>query len=151
MAPYRLLLLVVAGASVIAGCNTCSGSNEVPRGNLPREGFLAGARKPPKPAATSALAPGELVGGSCDSRSEDSECSEITVKTEDDKAKSKESLQKFCMSPVAPAACTASERVGTCRAGTDTIHHYYSGGPKHYTADDAKKECARIRGQWVTP
>lgn len=104
------------------------------------------------PVAVPGIAAGELVGGSCDTISKDSECGEFVVMAEAEKAQSMEALKKLCKGTVGEKACTADKMVGSCRVGKDMINHYYSDGPKAYkTADDAKKACEKGHGKWVAP
>jgi hypothetical protein len=103
-------------------------------------------------AAVQGIAAGEMVGGSCDTISADSECMEFVVTAEAEKAKSMEALKKLCKGTVSEKACAADKMVGTCREGKDMIKHYYGDGPKAYkAADDAKKACEKGHGKWATP
>lgn len=106
----------------------------------------------PAAAKVVGIAADEMVASSCNSVPKDSECGEVVVKTEAEKAKVKDAMKQICKSgTVADTACAADKMVGTCRVGKDMINHYYADGPKSYTAETAKKACEKNMGRWVNP
>lgn len=103
------------------------------------------------PAKVVGIAADEMVAASCDSIEKDSECGEVVVKAEADKAKSRDALKTFCKGKLSETACSADKIVGTCRVMKDIINHYSSEGPKKYTAETAKAACEKGHGRWVAP
>ena len=85
----------------------------------------------------------------CDSIAKDSECGEIVVMNEADKAKNEEIMKKLCKDTITSKPCSADKMVGTCRVMKDIVNHYYEDGPKKYTADTAKAACEKQHGRWT--
>lgn len=163
--------VLVAAACALAACGDSSS------GSAPASGASGAATSKPTAAATAtatataaaatatatataaAAAPGKIMGiadgemlaASCDTIDKDSECGEVVVKSEADKAKTAEALKQFCKGKLGESACSTTNMVGTCRVMKDVINHYFSDGPKKYDADSAKKACEKQHGRWVTP
>jgi hypothetical protein len=97
------------------------------------------------------IKPGEIVVGSCNTIEKDSECGEITTTSESEKSSELEFLKKTCKGTVTESACSTENVIGTCRVFKNVIDHFYSAGPKGYTAETAKAYCEKHHGRWVTP
>ncbi len=109
--------------------------------------------------ATAAPAAGGIVGikademfaVGCESISKDSECAEIVVKAESEKAQNIEAMKKLCGGTVTEKPCSTDKIIGTCRIMKNIITHYSSEGPQKLTVDSAKKVCEKNHGHWVEP
>ena len=111
---------------------------------------------PTKPAAAAAntvvgIKPGEMFAAACITIPVDSECGEIVVTSEADKAKVADGIKQLCSKGTVSTdkACPSDKMVGSCRVGKDMVNHYYADGPKAYAADTAKKKCEKGYGHWV--
>lgn len=111
----------------------------------------ATATAAPAAPAIVGIAADEMLAATCESISKDSECTEVVVKAEGEKAKSMDAMKKLCSGTVSDKACSTDKIVGTCRIMKDMITHYSSDGPKKHTVDTAKKVCEKSRGKWVSP
>jgi hypothetical protein len=145
---HALSITALLALAALAGCDK-SGGSEAPASSA--AGAKPAAAKPAAAAAVVGIAVGETVAASCESVSKDSECSEIVVTAEADKAKSLDALKKLCEGKVTESACSTDKIVGTCRIMKDIISHYSSEGPKKHTVETAKAVCEKSHGRWVAP
>ncbi len=151
------IALFVAALGTLAGCGDGAPASGAPSGSgSAAASGTAKAATPAKAAAPAAIAgikAGEMLAASCNTIAKDSECGDVVVMAEGDKAKTVETLKQICNGgAVTENACPADKLVGTCRVMKDIINHYYSEGGKAFkSADDAKAMCEKSHGTWVTP
>lgn len=151
------IALFVAALGTLAGCGDSAPASGAPSGAGSAAGSgTAKAATPAKAAAPAAIAgikAGEMLAASCNTIAKDSECGDVVVMAEGDKAKTVETLKQICNGgAVTENACPADKLVGTCRVMKDIINHYYSEGGKAFkSADDAKAMCEKSHGTWVAP
>ena len=151
-----LAFLTVTAASQ-SGCDNSASADLGATTAAKPTAAAATAAPAAKPAAASAPAAivgikaGEILAASCESIEKDSECSDVVVTSEAEKASGLQAMKQFCSGKVNESACSTDKIVGTCRIMKDMITHYSSEGPKKYTVETAKPACEKSHGHWVGP
>lgn len=140
-----------SGSAPASGASGAATSKPTAAATMTAAAVTATATAAAAPAKVAGIAADEMVAASCETIDKDSECAEVVVKAEADKAKNLDVMKKICKGKVAETACSADKIIGTCRVMKDMIVHYSSEGPKKYTADTAKTACEKGHGHWVNP
>lgn len=161
---YALSLGLVLSAAALTACGDSSSGSAAPASGASgaatakpaatataTAAATAKATAAPAAAGIVGIAADEMFAVSCESISKDSECADIVVKAEAEKAENIAAMKKICGGTVAEKACSTDKIIGTCRVMKNIIVHYSSEGPKKYDADSAKKACEKGHGRWVTP
>ena len=151
-----LITVAIGAATLLIACNKDSGpagaASGSPSGASTAMAATTGATaKTGGAAAIVGIKAGETFAASCDTISADSECGEVVAAEGQDKAKQADAVKQLCKKGTfsAEKTCASEKMVGTCRVMKDIINHYYSDGPKAYTAATAKTKCEKDMGHWV--
>lgn len=146
---------VLAAGFVLVACSKNEGSSGGSASAAANTGATTPAAMAPVKAAGGntvvGIKAGELFAASCNTIASEGECGEVVATSEADKAKVGEALKQLCSKGTVSTGdiCPSDKMVGTCRVMKDIINHYYSGGPKAYTAETAKQQCEKEHGHWV--